>query len=157
MKKILLLFYCLTLLVSLKAQVTTNPAIPTANTAATVIFDASGTALAGYTGDVYAHTGVTVEGVGRWQHVIGSWGNNTTQPKLTNVGTDLYELVITPSIDEYYNVATGEVVTELCLVFRSADANTQSSDIFVDVYQSGLAIAITSPTVQPYFVDASSD
>ncbi len=156
MRKIVLLTFILALFYTLKAQVTTNPALPTQGEAVTVTFDATGTALEGYSGDVYAHTGVTIEGVGRWEHVIESWGNNSTQPKLTNIGADLYELQITPSINEFYNVAGGEIVTELCFVFRSADAGTQSSDIFVNVYESGLAIAITSPTIQPYFVDASS-
>ncbi len=156
MKKILLLTFILALFYPLNAQVTTDPALPTQGAAVTITFDATGTALEGYTGDVYAHTGVTIDGDGRWKHVIGSWGSNSTQPKLTNTGTDLYELQITPSIDGFYSVAGGETVTELCFVFRSADAGTQTSDIFVNVYQSGLAIAITSPTTQPYFVDASS-
>ncbi|NJO92196.1 MAG: alpha-amylase [Chloroflexia bacterium] len=137
---------------------TTDPALPTQGAAVTITFDATGTALEGYTGDVYAHTGVTIEGVGRWEHVIESWGNNTTQPKLTKIGTDLYELEITPSIIEYYGVDAGEVVTELCFVFRSASSPyKQTSDVFINVYESGLAIAITSPTTQPYFVDASSN
>jgi glycosidase len=156
MKKLLLLSFVLALLYPLRAQVTTDPAIPTQSVAVTVIFNATGTPLEGYSGDLYAHTGVTIEGTGRWQHVIESWGNNTTQPQLTNIGVDLYELEITPSINDYYGVDAGEVVTELCFVFRSADSGTQSSDIFIDVFQSGLAIAISSPTAQPYFVDASS-
>jgi len=157
MKKLLLLVTILAILYPIKAQVTTVPALPTQGAAVTVTFDATGTALEGYTGAVYAHTGVTIDGVGRWEHVIESWGNNSTQPQLTKIGTDLYELDITPSINEFYSVSGGEVVTELCIVFRSADANTQSSDIFVNVYQSGLAVAISTPTLQPYFVDASSN
>lgn len=156
MKKILLLAFILVFLIPLKAQISTDPGIPTANAAVTITFNAAGTGLAGYTGDVYAHTGVTIEGVGRWQHVIETWGNNTTQPKLTNIGTGLYKLEITPSINEYYGVTAGENVTELCFVFRSADATSQTSDIFVNVYEVGLAISITDPIVQPYFVDASS-
>jgi len=151
-----LLFISLFTSNSFSQTVTTNPSIPTANAAVTITFDASGTGLEAYTGDVYAHTGVTIDGVGRWQHVIESWGNNSTQPKLTRISTDLYKLEITPSINEYYSVVGGEKVTEICLVFRSSDASSQSSDLFIDVFEEGLAVSITSPDVQPYFVDASS-
>ncbi len=90
--------------------------------------------LIGYTGDIYAHTGITVEGQGRWQNVIGDWGNNTNQPKLTKISSNIYQLEISPSINEFYNVTSGDTVTELCLVFRSADATKQTSDIFVNVF-----------------------
>lgn len=130
---------------SAKSQtVTTNPEFPVQSQSVIVTFDATGTDLEGYTGDLYAHTGVTVEGVGQWQHVIGNWGNNTNQPQLTNIGTDLYTLDITPSIDNFYNVGGSEIVTELCFVFRSADGGLQSSDLFTDVY-SETDINITSP------------
>lgn len=130
-----------------KAQVvTTDPEFPTATDAVTVTFDATGSALEGYTGDLYVHTGVTIDGVGRWQNVIGTWGNNDTQPQLTRTSTDMYSLEISSSINEYYGVETGDKVTELCFVFRSADGNTQTSDIFVDVYEPGLNLSITSPT-----------
>jgi 1,4-alpha-glucan branching enzyme len=157
MKKLLLLAIILALFYPLRAQVTTDPILPTQGAAVTVTFDATGTPLEGYTGDVYTHTGVTVEGVGRWQHTFDPWGNNTIQPKLTNVGTDLYELEITPSINAFYEVTEGEKVIELCFVFRSADASIQTDDIFTDVYESGLAIAVSTPTSQPYFNDPSTN
>ncbi|MEN8122144.1 MAG: alpha-amylase family glycosyl hydrolase [Bacteroidota bacterium] len=138
---------------SFSQTVTTDPTLPTAGSAVTITFNAAGTGLEGYTGDVYAHTGVTI-GSDKWQHVIEAWGNNTTQPQLTRIATDLYTLEITPSISEYYSVAAQETVTELCFVFRSADGSLKSADLFVEVFESGLAVSITSPTVQPYFEDA---
>jgi glycosidase len=128
----------------LNAQVTTDPEYPVPSLPVTITFDATGTDLEGYDGDLYTHTGVTVEGGDQWQHVIGSWGNNSTQPQLTNIGTDLWELEMTPSINDFYGVSGGEVVTELCFVFRSADAGTQSSNIFTPVY-SETNIRFTSP------------
>jgi hypothetical protein len=62
MKKLLLLAIILALFYPLRAQVTTDPILPTQGAAVTVTFDATGTPLEGYTGDVYTHTGVTVEG-----------------------------------------------------------------------------------------------
>jgi len=142
MKKTLLLLLILTPLFVL-SQVTTSPSIPTAADAITVTFDATGTGLAGYTGTVYAHTGVTLNGA-RWQNVIGSWGNNTTQPALTRIGTDLYQLSITPNVTTYYNVTSG-TISELDFVFRSADGTKQTSpDIFTTIYAAGLNVLITS-------------
>lgn len=134
---------------SLLAQsVTTNPENPVPSQAVTVTFDATGSELEGYTGEVYVHTGVTIEGVGDWQYVIGDWGENSTQPQAERIGADLYEIVLSPSINEYYQVQSGDVVTELCMVFRSADASMQSRpDFFIPVYsEQGLRITSPDPT-----------
>lgn len=124
--------------------VSTNPEYPLPSEAVTVTFDATGSDLEGYTGDLYAHTGVTIEDVGPWQHVIGTWGVNAEQPQLTRIADDLYELEITPSVNDFYSVASGEIVSELCMVFRSEDGETQSSDLFVQVYSED-GLRITSP------------
>ena len=126
--------------------VTTVPTIPTANSQITVTFNAVGTPLEGYTGDVYAHTGVTANGV-RWQNVIGTWGTNTTQPKLTRLtsNANLYTLVITPTVYAFYNVATTVAITELNFVFRASTNSPQSADIFVPIFAAGLNIAFTNP------------
>ena len=153
LKGFFIVFYSV-VLVSMSAiaqVVTTDPEFPTATDAVTITFDATGSALEGYTGDLYVHTGVTIEGVGQWQNVIGTWGNNSTQPQLTRTSTDIYSLEISSSINDYYGIETGENVTELCFVFRSSDGNTQTSDIFTDVYPPGLSISITSP-VQDYII-----
>lgn len=141
---------------SLKAQpITVTPALPTDADAVTVVFDAtkaSRTDLVGYTGDVYAHTGVKVEGITSWQYVIGSWGINTTQPKLTRTGTNTYQLTISPSIRQFYNVPADKKITQMCFVFRSADATKQTEDIFYNVYTQGLSVSITNPSqVKPIY------
>jgi hypothetical protein len=93
------------------AQITTNPALPVATQKVTVTFDSSKESKLGYyTGELYTHSGVIIAGKTDWQHVIGSWGNNTTQPKLTNKGNGIYELQITPDINQFYSVTTGEKV-----------------------------------------------
>ncbi|MDO9039693.1 MAG: alpha-amylase family glycosyl hydrolase, partial [Lutibacter sp.] len=145
MKKTLLfiLLSCTGLLFS---QVSTVPTIPTANSQITVTFNAVGTPLAGYTGDVYAHTGVTANGV-RWSNVIGTWGTNTTQPKLTRStsNANLYTLVITPTVYGFYGVATTVTITELNFVFRASTGVPQSIDYFIPLYAAGLNIAFTNP------------
>src|SRR5680860_971045 len=91
------------------AQINTEPALPSASQSVIVTFDSSKESRLGYfTGDLYAHTGVIIEGKDSWQHVIESWGNNTTQPKLTNKGNGIYELEISPDIKSFYSVLQGE-------------------------------------------------
>ncbi|SFZ95117.1 Por secretion system C-terminal sorting domain-containing protein [Flaviramulus basaltis] len=153
MKKIYLLFLLVTSFTY--AQVTTAPAIPTEADVITIYFNAIGTELEGYTGDVYAHTGVVTTAStsnSDWKHVIGSWGNNTTQPKLTRTGSNTYQLVITPNIPTFYNTNTGEVVTDIAIVFRNSVGNAQSRpDIFIPIYAEGLNITLTNPSNQSVY------
>lgn len=128
-------------------QISVTPALPTDADSVTVTFDATKATrigLVGYTGDVYVHTGVTANGV-QWQYVIGSWGDNNIQPKLTRTGTNTYQLTISPSIRQFYNVPSDETITQMCFVFRSADGSKQTEDIFYNVYEQGLAVSITNP------------
>ncbi len=128
------------------AQLTTNPAFPVASEKVTITFDSSQeSALGFFTGDLYAHTGVIIEGRSDWVHVIGTWGDNTAQPKLTNKGNGIYELEISPDITTYYSVPDGEKVTKLAFVFRSSDGSKQTNDLFADVYEEGVIVNITSP------------
>ena len=138
----------------LNAQVTTDPTVPTPDDPVTITLDITGTGLDGYTGEIYAHTGITIDG-DRWQYVIGDWGNNANQPQLTGIGGNLYELEITPSIREFFGAGANEEITEICLVFRSAEEPWQqtSPDIFVEVFEPGLNVVILSPDISPYFVD----
>ena len=147
------LLILLTLLATqLFAQVTTSPTLPTASDEITITFDATGTDLENFTGDVYAHTGVTVNST-QWQNVIGDWGNNTTQPQLTrdNSNSNLYSFVITPNAFEYYSVATDQAITELNFVFRAAGGSPQSADIHTSLYEGGLNITFTEPTQNSVF------
>ncbi len=151
-----ILFFLLSIFVGFSAStqtVYTDPALPTADEAVTVYFNATGTPLEGYSGSLYTHTGVTVNG-SKWQYVIGDWGNNTNQPQLTSLGNNLYELDITPTIRDFYGVPAMDSITEMDFVFRSADNSLQTSpDIFIDVYELGLNISIVYPDMDPFFVN----
>ncbi|MCD6543617.1 MAG: T9SS type A sorting domain-containing protein [Flavobacteriaceae bacterium] len=143
-QKLLSLLFFLPFL--LASQVTTSPAVPTANDQITVTLTTTGTGLDGYTGDVYAHTGVTVDGT-RWSNVIGNWAQNSVNPKLTKINNTTYELVITPDVFTYYGVATNKTITELNFVFRSSDASKQTSpDIFIQIFEEGLNVVLTNPS-----------
>lgn len=126
-------------------QITTVPEYPTDMDQVLLTFDATGTPLENYAGDVYTHTGVIIEGNTNWQHVIGNWGDNAVQPKLTSIGNKKYTLNITPTIRSFYSVPATEIIRKMAFVFRSADGTTQSADLFVDVYEAGLSIIISQP------------
>ncbi len=142
--------------------VTTNPAFPLQDGSVTITFDATlgNGALAGYSGDVYAHTGViTSESSGNndWQHVVTTWGLNEAMYKFTEIGTDLYELTI-PNIRTFYGVPTGEEILKIAMVIRSGEPiapenpddfyvarNADGSDMFIQVYENGLEVKLLSP------------
>jgi hypothetical protein len=130
----------------INAQITTLPELPVASQKVTITFDSSKESrLGSFTGDLYAHAGVIIEGNNSWQHVIGNWANNETQPKLTNKGNGIYELTIVPNINTFYSVPGNEKVVKMAFVFRSADGKKQTNDLFVTVYNEGLVIEITQP------------
>lgn len=149
MKSIFLsLYFLLTSSVLVYSQITVSPSMPTDADQTIITFDATqgNAAFLNYTGDIYAHTGVKVAGSDQWAYVIGSWGNNTTQPKLTKTGTNTYTLILSPSIRAYYNVPLDKKITSLCFVFRSADGSKQTSpDILYNVYEQGLSLNLSKP------------
>ena len=147
MKKyyLILLLVCSNLLAL--SQITTEPAFPAASQEVKIIFDSKlDSRLGNFSQDLYAHTGVGIDGVGNWQHVIGNWGQNDIQPKLTYIGNGVYELLITPDISTFYGVLPGEKVINMSFVFRSSTGDKQTNDLFVTVYQSGLNINLQFPT-----------
>ena len=144
-----LLFIILSLGYFVSAQITTDPALPVGSKKVTVTFDSSKEGRLGYfTADLYAHTGLITESSANdtdWKYVIESWGNNTTQPKLTNKGGGIYEIEITPDIKQFYAVASGEKILKLAFVFRSSDGTKQTNNLYANVYAEGLAIQISEP------------
>ena len=147
MKRLYAFFICLLAILAMQAQiVTTTPDFPTENDEVTIVFDATkGTAgLKGFTGDVYAHTGVITDKSTKpedWKYTVADWGINLPKAKMTRLGNDKWELKITPTLREYYAVPSGETIKQMCFVFRSSDGlktgkETGSKDIFVDVHLS---------------------
>lgn len=146
MRRTFVLFIMVFVAMVVNAQITTSPELPVANQPVTITFNSSeDDRLGDFRSDLYAHTGVGIEGVGDWQNVIGEWKQNNIQPKLTHLGDGIYELEITPDINSFYGVASNQVVYNMSFVFRSSDGNKQTNDLFVDVYQPGLSISISSP------------
>jgi len=143
--------------------ITANPPFPTDLDQVVITFDASlgNGGLAGYSGSVYAHTGVITENSTSgtdWKYVKAGWNQNVPECKMTNLGNDLWELTIEPSIREYYGAPEGELIEQLAFVFRSSDGSltgktADGGDIFYDVYTIGINIQITLPETSPLIVE----
>jgi len=129
--------------------VTTIPAFVTTDYsgAVTIIFDATqgNRGLINHTGDVYAHTGVITNrstSDSDWRYVKAGWSTNSPDCKLTNLGNNLWQLDIIPSIREFYGVPQDENIEKLAFVFRSSTGNPQGkdvgdADIFVELQEAG--------------------
>ncbi|MEZ5039799.1 MAG: alpha-amylase family glycosyl hydrolase [Saprospiraceae bacterium] len=129
----------------LQAQViTTDPAFPKVDEMVTITFHAAegNGALAGFTGDVYAHTGVITNlstSPSDWKYVKSAWATTNPAVLMTKTATDTYQ--ISYNIKAYYGVPDGEQVLKMAFVFRNATGSivgrdTDGSDIFVDVFES---------------------
>ena len=155
---------------SLFAQtvVTTTPTFPTQTDSIIIIFDVTNAThqnkIAGYTGQAYAHTGVTIQvGTGaqqRWQDVKGTWppptGANGALP-VTRIGTNKYLLTIVNPRKTYLTTSQQNdqtlKITELDFVIRSADGSQQSEDVFVPIYNAGIALVLNSPKINSNYGD----
>lgn len=155
----------------LNAQVvTTKPVVPTLNKAIEVTFDASkGTkGLMGYSGTVYAHTGVITDkstSDNDWKYVVTEWGENDSKVQLTNIGGDLWKFTITPNIPSFYGVPDDEQVLKLAFVFRSAEAegalylegkDDGGKDILIDVSEDDFNLIMLSPKGNTVYAPNSS-
>ncbi|HEY7751243.1 MAG TPA: alpha-amylase family glycosyl hydrolase, partial [Ignavibacteriaceae bacterium] len=136
--------------------VTTQPEFPTETDSIVVFFDATqpgAEELLNYTGILYAHTGINTN-FGDWQHVIGTWGNNQTQPSLTRLGPNSYKLTVGYPRQFYSVVNPAETIFELAMVFRSANGSLQTRpDIFISLFEPGLNIVFRNPVVSIDFGD----
>ena len=159
-KPILFVFFALISWVGFSQIIVTNPAIITKDYTGEieVIYDASlGTAgLKDYTGTdgVFAHTGVITNASASdtdWKHAP-VWGDNAPKYRLTSLGNNKWKLLITPNMAGYYGFATGTFARKLAFVFRNGlrtreGKDTGGRDIFVTVFDAGLNVVFTNPTV----------
>jgi pullulanase/glycogen debranching enzyme len=165
MKRKVITAICLTLLInslSTFAQVIiSKPIAPTPSDSVVITFNAAlgSKGLKGYTGDVYAHTGVITSESSGWTHVQSDWGVNIPKCKLNRIGNDLYEFKIAPSIKQFYEVGSNEKVIKLAFVFRDATGtNTGKTDaqgdIFFDVAtEKTLHLDIIQPKKKFIFIE----
>ena len=101
-----------------------DPVCPDADKPCTIKFNPeSGNPLYGYTGELYAHLGVVVDG--EWRYVPSDWGTTDEKVHFKKVADNSWELKLEPTVREYFK--SGETpVTKLAMIVRTADGNTKS-------------------------------
>ena len=134
--------------------ISTDPTFVTSNATTDVIvyINTTGTGLDGYTGAIYAHTGVLTAAstsTGDWKYVKYEWTVNNNSCKLTKVKDNIHKLVIKGGVRAFYGIPTSENITHLAFVFRSADGSKEmkdnGNDIFVAISEPGLAVKFIAP------------
>jgi 1,4-alpha-glucan branching enzyme len=141
MKKIVFFALLLSTLHSFAQLTWQGGTTPEQTSSATLLFNKSGTPLAGYTGVIYAHIGVTLNGA-PWQGVIGSWGNNSLQPSLTLVSGTTYKLDLTPTIQSFFGISSG-TISKINVVLRGSTGSPQTTDLEINV--GAFQVNLTAP------------
>jgi glycosidase len=165
--KSLVLFLSVFITIYASGQVVTcDPSIPTAGQPVVITFhaDRGNKGLMGFTGDIYAHTGVITDkstSSSDWKYVKAEWTTNIPACKLTKTATDVYTLTISPSIRAFYGVPDGEKIVKMAFVFRSANGSKSGredggGDIFATVYAEGLQVSFIEPASRFTFVPGAS-
>ena len=118
----------------------------------TIILNTAGTAADGFTGELYAHTGVLTtdsSSTGDWKHVLSEWGQNIPECKLESQGDNIWHYTIKGGVHAWYNVPETETVTHIAFVFRSADSKIEvkdnGADIFVELAKEGMSVKFLTP------------
>lgn len=117
-----------------------------------VIVNGAGTAIDGFTGELYAHTGVITDkstSTSDWKYVKSEWGVNIDDCKLKSLGNNLWELLIAGGPRAYYGVPESESIEMMAFVFRSADSTVElkdnGQDIFVELSKEGMQVMFLTP------------
>ena len=123
--------------------VTTDPPFPSPDEPIKITFDATkgNRGLEDYNGLTFVHTGLITEFSNSetdWRYVVTEWGVLNPNWLCTQVGDNLYEFEITPSVFEYYNVPPGEKVEQIAILFRNGDGSlvgrdVDGGDIYIDL------------------------
>jgi len=147
------------------AQVTTVPFFSTRDDSVIIEFDASkgNRALASWSGDIYAHTGVITAlstSLTDWRYVKATWTTNLQACKLTRIGPSLYRLAIGKPHD-FYAVPSNELIKSLAFVFRTPDGSVvgrseDGSDIYATIYTAGTYVRTITPSSTQRVVDSGA-
>jgi 1,4-alpha-glucan branching enzyme len=163
---------------AVKAQVTVSPVIFTSTQSVTLTYDATlsqGQQLKDLPANVTtitAHVGAIIDNTTStsWTNVPGTWGDPNAQPKFTRTGTsNIYTLSLPNGVRSMFpSLPANTPLYRVGMVLREngpcgnfggnstackEGKSTTEQDIFLDVNQGGLAIAVTSPTSNNFFVN----
>ncbi len=126
------------------------PATATQTDQVTIQFDATGTVFENTTQTLYAHTGVTFDGM-NWTNVKAAWATTGSDITFTQVSPNIYELDLGMSINAYYGITSG-TITHITIVVRNAAGTEQiRPDEYIPVFAPGLNAVITNPSSNDIF------
>lgn len=116
------------------------------------------------TSDVYVHTGViTTSSTSStdWRYVRSSSFNTpNAQAQCTYLGSNRWKFTIPGGLRTYYGITnTSEKIRKIAILFRNGNGtmvqrNSDGTDMYIPVYEAGLAVRIDQPTIQPLFSPA---
>lgn len=138
----------------------TEPAFPTETSEVTITYDATkgNGQLAGFTGDVYLHTGVITNkstSGSDWKYVPFEWNVHDESMKATSLGNDKWEFTYSPSVRDFFGVNDeSEEIEKIAIVFKGVEngsvtaegKDTGNSDIFVDLFSGDTNAQFVSPS-----------
>ena len=103
-----------------------DPVCPDADKSCTIKFNpVSDNPLYGYTGELYAHLGVIVDG--EWKFVPCDWGVADEKVHFKKIADNSWELRLEPSVREYFK--SGETpLTQIAIIVRTEDGGIKSHD-----------------------------
>ncbi len=113
--------------------------------------------------DVYVHTGVITNlstSNTDWRYVRPADFNNPVPalnaPYVNSTFPYKWKFTITGGIRAFYGVPAGETILKISILFRNGagtkvQRNLDGSDMYVPIYNAGLAVRFTSPFIQPTF------
>jgi hypothetical protein len=139
-----------------------SPAFPKATGAITITVDANkgNKGLLDFTGNVYVHIGVITSASQNstdWKYAPFTWGGTAAPSQAVSIGHNKWEYSIS-NLRSFLNVPAGETILNIAILFRAggcsncaAQRNSDGSDMYVPIYNDGLAIRFEQPPVIPYF------
>ena len=150
--KILLIALMMFAFAKAQSPVSTSPATPVPTDQVTITFNAVGTPLENISEGIRLYSGVTINGMEFQQTPSDFFSNDDADnPPFTKTGANTYSIVLGPSLNEYYSVNAGDIITAIDLVIRADSGSPQTSDYKLTVFEPGLNALITSPNNNSIF------
>ena len=116
------------------------------------------------TSDVYIHTGVITNlstTPTDWKYVkFSSFNTPNAAAQATYLGNNKWKFTISGNLRTFYNITSPtEKILKITVLFRSGNGtivqrNADGSDMYIPVYDNGIAVRITEPAIQPLFTPA---
>ena len=146
----------------LKEGLNYDPVSPNADKELKITFKAAkSSALYGYTGDVYIHTGIVD---GDWLYVPAEWDKNIDKCKMKKESDNVWSITLSPSVRKWFGSGSTSV-QKLGIVIRSSDGKKKGieTDSFVLVtddensFTPGEVEQATMPANMEYGINIGSD